>query len=267
MTDGQAASGPDGKADAILREDPAPGVVRLVLASHPLGVLRVSVKHRLLEVMQSLEADKSVRCVILAGSQRAFSVGSDIKEFRHEAGWLLAAEVAENAVNDHITQSRLPYIAALNGDALGGGLVLALACDLRVARRGVRLGLPEVRVGAFASGSGTQRLPTLIGRGRALLLLLTGRLIEADQALAMGLVEEIAETDADANALVLATEIAAMSPQGVAATKRCVAVGIAHGHDAGMREESREAVRVGLSEDAMEGQRAFIEKRPPAFRG
>src|SRR5690606_17200772 len=134
----------------------------------PLGVLRVAVKHAMLEALEQAEQDDDIRAVVITGNARAFSVGSDVRDFEQSAAWLERAEAAENTLNDYIERMRLPVIAAINGHALGGGLVLALACDIRVAARSAMLGVPEVKVGAFASGSGTQRLPGLIGRGRAL---------------------------------------------------------------------------------------------------
>jgi enoyl-CoA hydratase len=253
--------------DAILVSRPREHVAVVTIASLPLGVLRISVKERMLAVLRELDADRTVRAIVLTGSGRTFSVGSDVREFQRDAAWLLSAEKAENAVNDFIEASRLPVIAAINGHALGGGMVLALSCDLRVAHRSARLGVPEVKVGAFASGSGTQRLPALIGRGRALLLLMTGRLVEADEALRLGLVESVVDGDVVAAAVDLAAEIAAMPPAAVEASKRCVDAGLTGGRAAGMAEEARYVVSLGLSDDAAEGQRAFIEKRPPRFKG
>ena len=142
---------------AVLVERPSDGVVLLTIASKPLGVLRFGVKRALQAVLAELEADRSVRCVVLTGVEKAFSVGSDIRDFSLEVGWLLENEYVEAGLNAAIENSRLPVIAALNGFALGGGAVLALACDIRVAARSLKIGFPEVKVGAFASGSGTQR--------------------------------------------------------------------------------------------------------------
>jgi enoyl-CoA hydratase len=253
--------------DRILVARPRDHVAVVTIASEPLGVLRISVKQRLLAVLKALDADRSVRAVVLTGQGRAFSVGSDVREFRQDPGWLLAAEYAENGVNDFIEASRLPVIAAVNGDALGGGMVLALSADIRVAARGARFGVPEVKVGAFASGSGTQRLPRLIGRGKALLLLMTGRLIDSDAALRLGIVEEVVDGDVVEAAVALAAEIAAMPPAAVAASKRCVNGGLRDGYAAGMALEADYVVALGLSADAAEGQRAFIEKRAPRFTG
>jgi len=258
----------DIEAGAIKISRPRPGVALLTIASEPLGVLRLAVKRAMRQALTMLEADAAVRCVVLAGSGKAFSVGSDIKEFKRDGDWLLEAEREENALNDQIEAARFPVIAACNGYALGGGAVLALACDIRIAAASAKFGLPEVHVGAFASGSGTQRLVHLLGRGRALYLLLTGRILSAEEAKAFRLVEEvIADETLIERALELATAIAALPPSAVAASKRCVNMGVRYGWDAGIALESTLAVEVGLSDDAAEGQRAFIEKRPPRFSG
>jgi enoyl-CoA hydratase/carnithine racemase len=256
----------EAEAGAAVVTRPRPHVAVLRIASEPLGVLRIAVKRAMRVEFERLEADREIRCVVLTGTGRAFSVGSDVRDFERNTGWLLKAEHEENALNDRIEGSRLPVIAAINGHALGGGAVLALACDLRVAAASARMGVPEVKVGAFASGSGTQRLARLVGRGRALFLLLTGRIIEDPEALQMGLVEQVVPDERllDA-ALDLASEIAAMPTDAIEASKRCVNAGLREGWSRGMELEAQYAVSVGLSEAAAEGQRAFIEKRPPRF--
>lgn len=170
---------------------PVNGATLITISSQPLGVLRLGVKRALQEVLSKLESDRSVRCVVLTGVEKAFSVGSDIKDFSTEIGWLLENDYVEAGLNAAIENSRLPILAAINGFAFGGGAVLALACDIRIAAQSAKFGFPEVKVGAFASGSGTQRLPRLIGRGRALDLLMTGRTIDAEEALRIGLVEYV----------------------------------------------------------------------------
>lgn len=164
--------------ESIQIQKPRQGVALISISSQPLGVLRFSVKRALLEKLAELEADSEIHCLVLTGSGRAFSVGSDIRDFRQDVGWLLENEHVEAGLNAAIEGSRLPVIAACNGFTLGGGAVLALACDIRLAAESAKFGFPEVKVGAFASGSGTQRLARLVGRGRALDLLLTGRTID-----------------------------------------------------------------------------------------
>ena len=254
------------EAAAVRIERPREGVALISIASEPLGVLRFGVKRALRKALAELEADPSVRCVVLTGTGRAFSVGSDIRDFQPDVGWILENEYVEAGLNAAIEASRLPVIAACNGYTLGGGAVLALACDIRLAAESAHSGFPEVKVGAFASGSGTQRLPRQVGRGRALDLLLTGRTIDAKQALAYGLVEYVVPDDElMARALDLAAQIAANAPRAVAATKRCVNLGLREGFQAGLAEECRLRVETGTGPDAAEGKAAFLEKRPPRF--
>jgi enoyl-CoA hydratase/carnithine racemase len=252
--------------DAIELTRPRPGVALLRIRSQPMGVLRHAVKRALGLRLKELEADHQVRCVVLTGVGKAFSVGSDIRDFSLEIGWLLENDYVEAGLNAAIEGSPLPVIAALNGHTLGGGAVLALACDFRVAAQSVRMGFPEVKVGAFASGSGTQRLPRLVGRGRALDLLLTGRTIDASEALAIGLVEYVVPDEELLDfTLGLAADIAANAAGAVSASKRCVNEGLRLGWEAGLALERELRVQTGRGPDAQEGRQAFLEKRKPDF--
>jgi enoyl-CoA hydratase/carnithine racemase len=258
-------SGPVEAGAATVR-DGGGGVAVLTLGSEPLGVLRQAVKRALREAILTCEADPSIRALVLTGTGRAFSVGSDVKEFVADPAWLGPAARVDQGLNLLIEDSRLPVIAALNGLTLGGGLELALACDIRIAAASAVLGLPEVMVGAFASGGGTQRLPRLVGPGRALELLLTGRTFDALEGHRIGIVEEVVE-DAEllARAISMAGVIASMPVPGIAATKRCLQTGLREGREAGHALENELTVAVGLTADAIEGQRAFVEKRKPRF--
>lgn len=252
--------------NSIQVEYPQDGVALVSISSEPLGILRFEVKRALQEVLAELEADKRIRCLILTGTGRAFSVGSDIKDFHQDIGWLLENEYVEAGLNAAIENSPLPVIAACNGFTLGGGAVLALACDIRMAAESAKFGFPEVKVGAFASGSGTQRLPRLVGRGRALDLLLTGRTIDAYEAMEIGLVEYVvADNELLDRAIDLAAQIATSASPAVSATKRCVNVGLRDGIEAGLSMERQLRVETGTGPDAAEGKAAFIEKRPPNF--
>jgi enoyl-CoA hydratase/carnithine racemase len=260
------ASYSEKETSAIQVTRPRAGVSLIEIKSEPLGVLRIAVKNALRAALAGLASDPQVNCVVLTGTGRAFSAGSDIRDFKRDAGWLLAAENAENGLNDFIEASRLPVIAACNGVTLGGGAVLSLACDIRIAARSARFGFPEVRVAALPSGSGSQRLPRLVGLGRAMELLLTGRIFDAEEALRIGLVQEVAPDDRlIERALELAGSIAELPALAIAATKKCVYTGLKEGYAAGLLEEMRLSVEMGLTDDAAEGQRAFLEKRPPNF--
>jgi enoyl-CoA hydratase/carnithine racemase len=245
---------------------PRDGVTLVTIASEPLGVLRVSVKRALSEALAALEADETARCVVLTGTGRAFSVGSDIRDFSQDAAWLKEAEIVERDLNAQIENLRMPVIAACNGFTLGGGAVLTLACDIRFAAESAKFGFPEVTVGAFASGSGTQRLPRIVGRGRALELLLTGRTIDAAEAFSIQLIEEIVPDDElIERALDLAESIASMPASVIEATKQCVNVGLKDGVAAGLALEMALRIATGMGPDAEEGRSAFLEKRPPRY--
>ena len=253
--------------DALQVERDENGVVLITIESQPLGVLRFGVKRALQSLLEKLEVDRDVKCLVLTGVDKAFSVGSDIRDFSTEVGWLLENEYVEAGLNAAMEASRLPVIAAINGFALGGGAVLTLACDIRVAAESARFGFPEVKVGAFASGSGTQRLPRLVGRGRALDLLLTGRTIDAAKALDIGLVEYVVPDEVLLDrALELAAQIAANAAPAVAASKHCVTVGLRDGFEAGLAAEREMRIQTGRGPDAIEGRNAFLEKREPNFR-
>jgi len=255
------------ETNAIQIERPFPGVVLITIRSQPLGVLRFGVKRALRAALAELETDRTVRCVVLTGVEKAFSVGSDINDFSTEVGWLLENDYVEAGLNATIENSRLPLIAAVNGYALGGGAVLALACDIRMAAQSAKFGFPEVKVGAFASGSGTQRLPRLIGRGRALDLLMTGRTIDAQEALRIGLVEYVVpDEELLDRVLELAVAIGTNSALAVSASKYCVTVGLRDGFEAGLAAEREQRIRTGRGPDAIEGRNAFLEKRKPNFK-
>ncbi len=245
---------------------PSEGVAVVTITSEPLGVLRHSVKRALMSTLSELEIDNSIRCAMLTGIGKAFSVGSDINDFSQDVGWLLENDYWESALNQMIEDARFPIIAACNGFTLGGGAVLALACDFRVASESAKFGFPEVIVGAFASGSGTQRLPRLVGRGRALELLLTGRIISAQDALHYGLVEYLFPDESLLEeVLKIASAIAAYSGLVTSATKKCVNVGLREGMKAGLALESDLRVKTGRGNDAAEGRTAFLEKRTAKF--
>ena len=261
-----AGVNPPEESEAIQVTRPADGVAVITIQSEPLGVLRHAVKRALMRTLTELEADDSVRCAVLTGTGKAFSVGSDINDFSQEVGWLLENDYWESNLNQMIEDARFPVIAACNGHALGGGAVLALACDFRIAAASAKFGFPEVKVGAFASGSGTQRLPRLVGRGRAMDLLLTGRVISAENALSFGLVEYVFPDDGFMEEVMkIAQTIASYSGLVTAATKSCVNTGLRAGIAAGQAAESDLRVKTGRGPDAVEGRAAFLEKRPPHF--
>ena len=138
------------EVDAIHVTHPRAGVALVSIVSAPLGVLRHAVKRALWSALRQLEADPGVRCLVLTGTGKAFSVGSDIRDFSQDVGWLLENDYWEAGLNQAIEDARFPVIAGCNGHTLGGGAVLAVACDIRIAAASAKFGFPEVKVGAFA---------------------------------------------------------------------------------------------------------------------
>jgi enoyl-CoA hydratase/carnithine racemase len=161
-----------------------------------------------------------------------------------------------------------PVIAAVEGFALGGGLELALCADIIVAGEGARLGLPEVKIGILPGGGGTQKLARLVGRQRAMLLLMTGRLFSAGEALSMGVVSEVAPTgEALARALDLAREIASLPPIAIMQIKEIVNAGLNAPLDTALMLERKALLLQFATREQKEGMRAFLEKRKPKFEG
>ena len=212
-------------------------------------------------------AARQARIVLLRGSGRAFCAGADLKERK---GMDLAARLAHNAAIraaiEAIAGARFVTIAVLNGLALGGGLELALACDLRIAAAGITLGLPESRVGAFPGAGGTQRLPRLIGVSRALQLMLSGEPVTSEYALGIGLVNEVvAPEQLEARAHAFAQMLAGRSAPALTTIKRLVYQGIDLPLAEALCVERAALPDILGSPDYAEGLAAFAERRPPRF--
>jgi enoyl-CoA hydratase/carnithine racemase len=224
----------------------------------------------LIAAIQSVETDRSLRCVVLTGQgTKAFCAGADLKE----RSGMSVAEVHVwlddlRRMTTGIERSRLPFIAALNGSSFGGGTELALACDLRVADETAQLALTEVTLAIIPGAGGTQRLPRLVGLGRAAELILSGRRVPATEALQIGMINRVApEGHAVAEALQLAEAIAANGPVAIAAAKAALQLGSSLPIDAGLDLERRQYERTLSTTDRLEGIAAFREKRKPVYRG
>lgn len=246
------------------------GAVTVIrLNNPPLNLVSKQVTTALGDALTRIEQDGSVRAVVLAGAgARAFSAGSDVKEFPALQGRVGAGKlVAENAVYDQLAMLAVPTVAAVEGDALGGGLELALCCDLRVAAQTARLGMPEVRLGVMPGSGGTQRLPRLIGLARAKELILLGEIIDADTALRFGLVNRVVPPgQAETAARGLAEILASRGPVAVREAKGLLNTTLDGSHAGGPADELAASERVFASDDMLEGFAAFIEKRPPEFK-
>ncbi len=243
------------------------GPVALVTITHPpVNAISRAVAAGIVEALNEAEADPACRALVLtAEGDRYFSAGADLTEL---AGDGPADLVGSIEVTGRLEGSRLPVIAAVNGIAYGGGCEIALACDLRICAEDARFGQPEIKLGFIPGWGGTQRLPRLVGRGPALEMLLTGDPIDAARALSCGLVTRVVPgARLGEEALALAGLLAQRPPLAVAAVKRAVHQGADGSLAGGLRLEREEFARVLGSEDAREGFSAFLEKRPPTWRG
>jgi enoyl-CoA hydratase len=247
-------------------------VAHLELDRPPLNIVNGALLADLDAALGRLEAASpdDVRAVVVSGrGERAFSVGSDVKEFEaHRASGGRERFELEARIAQRLAGLPMPTIAAIEGSALGGGLELALCCDLRVASDRARLGLPEVRLAVTPSTRGTQRLPRIVGVARAKELLLTGRIVDAAEAARIGLVNEVVPAgEAVARARAIGLEIAERGPLAVRAVKALVDGAfdrdLAAGHDA----EVEASIRIFATDDLLEGARSFIEKRQPEYHG
>jgi enoyl-CoA hydratase len=222
------------------------------------------------EAMVEARADPSVGAIILTGAGRAFAAGADISEL-HGLSAVEAQELSGRGqtVFRLIETSPKPVIAAVNGFALGGGCELTLACHIRIAGAdGARFGQPEVKLGLLPGYGGTQRLPRLVGAGRAMHLLLTGETVRADEALRIGLVTQVVpDAELQSAARKLAEAILANGPLALALTIDAVHRGMGMSLENGLTLETAYFGTLAASADASEGTKAFLEKRPAHFAG
>jgi enoyl-CoA hydratase len=247
------------------------GRVATVTLNRPkvLNALNAAMFRELDECFAALAEDDAVRVVLLRGAGgKAFAAGADIGELAavDAASGEALAERGQRVFRRIETMGK-PVIACLDGFALGGGCELAMACTLRLASDGARLGQPEIKLGLVPGYGGTQRLPRLVGRGAALKILLTGAMVDAAEALRIGLVDEVVAGDLMVRARELAEAIAAMPPLAVAAAIEAVGRGADMALDEAMALEAGIFGRLCGTEDKREGTRAFLEKRSAVWVG
>ena len=254
----------------LRRDDRGEIRVLTIEREQQLNVLSRALVAELGREARQAAVEAPVRGVVLTGAgQKAFCAGANLKERQRWTEdevrrWLVELHAALR----EIERCPKPWIAAVNGIALGGGCELALACDLRVMDPGARIGLTETKIGVIPGGGGTVRLSRLVGMGRAKDLILTARRIEADEALQLGIVNRIsAAGDSVTAAVALAREIAANAPLALAAAKQALDEEWSLPLDAALERERAHYEKVLLSEDRLEGLKAFAEKRPPRWKG
>ncbi len=252
----------------IVVETPEPhvGLVRL---NRPQ--VRNALSARLLDelcaALDTFEGDPDCRVVVLTGHDRAFAAGADIQEFQDvTAVQMIAGHRA--AAWERIRRFPKPLVAAVSGYCLGGGWELVMLCDLVVASETARFGQPEINLGILPGAGGTQRLPRLVGKHRAMELVLTGRTLTAQEAHAWGVVNRLAPPEAYLQeALNLAREVAQKAPVAARLAKEGVLRSMDTALDVGLDYERRLSALAFATEDREEGVRAFLEKRKPTFRG
>jgi enoyl-CoA hydratase len=252
----------------------AGAVAILTIDNPPMNALSAPLLEELEAEIDQLDADDGVRAIVLVGAgERAFVAGADIKEFPSLRQ--SAAEAQEHGsargiqkLGHHMDAARTPFIAAIHGFCLGGGLELAMCCDVRVASDDAQLGQPEIKLGLIPGGGGTQRLPRLVGVGRAQYLNMTGDFIDAATAYDWNLVEKVVPRgELRETALTIAHTIAARSPVAVAVLRELARTTRDLPLEEGLRREADGFRRCLESEDGAEGVAAFLEKREPQFTG
>ena len=234
-----------------------------------LNALNIETRGRIVQELDELATNDDVRVVVITGAgDKAFVAGADISEFEGKSPVDQHRVMTDSSVFVAVDRFPKPIIAAINGFCLGGGCELAMACDIRIASEGAKLGQPEINLGLLPGGGGTQRLPRLVGMGAALKLLYTGDFIRADEAHRIGLVDEVVPAgDIAARAKELAEAIAAKSPVALRLIKQAVRTSLRTPLDEGLSQEVSLFALAFASEDMKEGVDAFLNKRKPNFTG
>ena len=248
------------------------GPIAYVTLNRPkvLNALNKATIHELKAAFEDARDDSAVRGVILTGAgEKAFAAGADIAEIANNTA--VEAEEATRrgqGLTDLIENLGKPVIAAVNGFALGGGCELAMACTFRLASDTARFGQPEINLGIIPGGGGTQRLTRLVGEGKAMEMILTGEIIDAQTAFAAGLVNHVVPLDQlEKKTMEIANRIAEKGPASVSLAKEAVKIASRSNLDEGLRREVDLFALCFSTEDKDEGVSAFLEKRKPVFKG
>lgn len=221
------------------------------------------------DALDTVDKDEEIKVLIITGAGKGFQAGADIRELSTMKPMdILRWNEGVVRINAAVEKLRQPVIAAINGVAMGGGLELALSCTLRIATENAKMGLPEVKLGIIPGTGGTQRLPRLIGKGRAYEMLLTGDPVDAQQAYNIGLVNKVVpKGDAVAAAEEMARKIMANGPIAIEMCKDSVEIGMDLPMEHAVQYSQKNCITCFSTEDMKEGTSAFIEKRNANFRG
>ncbi|WP_298738845.1 enoyl-CoA hydratase-related protein [uncultured Chitinophaga sp.] len=252
----------------IIIHQPAPHVAHIQLnRPEALNALNLQLMSELKEALRDLDADEQVRAIIISGNEKAFAAGADITQMAGKSA-VDMYNIDQFSTWDAIKKTKKPLIAAVSGFALGGGCELAMLCDMIVASETARFGQPEIKLGVMPGAGGTQRLTRAVGKALAMEMVLTGRFISAAEALQAGLINRVTPVELYLEeAVKLARELSAMSPLAVKMAKEAVLKAFDSSLDEGLHFERKNFYLLFASEDQKEGMQAFIEKRPPAFKG
>ncbi|MEW6732554.1 MAG: enoyl-CoA hydratase-related protein [Acidobacteriota bacterium] len=233
------------------------------------NALNIATRNELLVALDMQRQHKDVRVVIITGAgDKAFIAGADISEFEGRTALEQRQVMRSNRVFDAFENFPKPVIAMINGFCLGGGCEVALGCDIRIASDNAKFGQPEINLGIIPGGGGTQRLTRLVGEGKAMELILTGKMIDAQEAKAIGLVNEIVPfAELETHTLALANEIAEKSPVALRMAKEAIKSAARLSLRDGLDHEIDLFALCFSSEDKEEGVKAFLEKRKPVFKG
>jgi enoyl-CoA hydratase/carnithine racemase len=259
----------DGDAMTDLVQVSSDGHVALLRLNRPeaRNALSPEMMEQIAAALEALDPDPEVRCVVIAGSEKVFAAGADIKAMA-ERSFAEALRHPAASFWRRLAAIKTPLVAAVSGYALGGGCELALACDMIVAAEGATFGQPEINLGIIPGGGGTQRLARVLGKQRAMELVLTGRRFDAAEAQSMGLVNKVVADDAWLDeAMALARTIAEQPPIASRLAKQAVLVAEETALSPGIENERRLYELAMATEDRVEGMKAFLEKRPPNFEG
>ena len=252
--------------DILVETQGRVGVIRLNRPQR-MNALNDALAAELAVALAAFDADPGIGAIIITGNEKAFAAGADIGAM---ADWSYQKVYADNYITswESVKHTRKPVIAAVAGYALGGGCELAMACHLRIASDAAKFGQPEVKLGIAPGYGGTQRLPRLVGKGNALRLILTGDMIDAQEAYRIGLVNQVVPAgDLLATAEKTLRGILAMGPLAVRLALEAVDQGLEMTLDEGLLLEANHFGLLAATEDMKEGLAAFLEKRPPRFRG
>ena len=255
--------------ETILVERKGPVAILRLNRPEKLNAMNAKMKEEVSAALGDLERDEGVRVAVITGAgEKAFVAGADIAEFAGKTPIDQWQGYGYASLYNVVDRFPKPLLAMINGYCLGGGCELAMACDIRIASDRAQLGQPEINIGIIPGGGGSQRLPRLVGLGKAMRLILTGERVDSRTARDIGLVDEVVpHEELEKRTLDLANTIAEKSPVAVRLAKEAVKASVRMPLDQGLKHEQSLFSIVFSTQDKEEGVRAFLEKRPPRFQG